>query len=175
MSWPWIHASGRRAVCPFTSARFWAPRAAPGVRARAALVRRRSASAHCAFAGAQREREKREETVVSVWRPSSSFPAASIPVAITAHALGFLCRIHNPQFLPSGGFKKPDFLGVSKEPEGIPEQLLEGGSRSCGFVHGGEHGDDGALFLRGEACTSVGCRASASEVSNKEFAGTACC
>jgi hypothetical protein len=127
---------------------------------------------------AQREREReREETVVIVWRPSSSFPAASIPVAITAHALGLLFRIHNPQFVPSGGFKKPDFLGVSKEREAIPEQLLEGGSRrSCGFVHGGEHGNDGALLLlRGEACTSVRCRASASEVSNKEFVGTACC
>ncbi len=108
-----------------------------------------------------------------VWRPSSSFPAASIPVAITAHALGLLFRIYNPQFVPSGGFKKPDFLGVSKEREAIPEQLLEGGSRrSCGFVHGGEHGNDGALLLRGEACTSVRCRASASEVSNKEFVGT---
>jgi len=95
---------------------------------------------------------------------------ASIPVVITAHALGLLCRIHNPQFLPSGGFKKPDFLEVSKEREAIPEQLLEGGGRrSCGFVHGGEHGDDGALFLRGEAYTSVRCRASASEVSNKEL------
>jgi len=73
--------------------------------------RRRSASAQCAFAG----RAEREETVVIVWRPSSSFPAASIPVVITAHALGLLCRIHNPQFLPSGGFKKPDFLGVSKQ------------------------------------------------------------
>jgi hypothetical protein len=110
---------------------------------------------------------------VIVWRPSSSFPAASIPVAITAHALGLLFRIHNPQFVPSGGFKKPDFLGVSKEREAILEQLLEGGSRrSCGFVHGGEHGNDGALLLRGEACTSVRCRASASEVSNKEFVGT---
>jgi hypothetical protein len=42
----------------------------------------------------------------------------------------------------------------------------------AGFVHGGEHGNDGALLLRGEACTSVRCRASASEVSNKEFVGT---